>query len=422
MDIRSLQPFEICSIRPPTENNSLTFRLTRNCAWNRCMFCPVYKMGARFSRRAIEEVREDVRRAAALDRFLAAEGVTTAGSFDEAYRKARALLFAAGAGSSTAEEPRADAADDEDERMRWFSSWFKDKPDLEDSVLHLLSWRFSGAGSCFLGDANSLLLPASFLTEAMLSIREAFPELDRFTIYGRTRSAARKKAGELAAFAAAGLHRVHFGIESGSDRVLAFMQKGEAAEDHLEACRKTREAGLSPSVYVMPGLGGAAWSDEHAHATARVLSLARPDFVRLRTLEIFPRTGLSEAAQRGDFIESTEEQVAAEIRTIVAETDGETTIMSDSASNLLSVNGRLPDDRKAMLSRIDDYLSLAPREKLTFSLSSRLQSFMGQYGGATPDIMSALSPYLTDEGIDTKRFPEREMERTIRLIRSKLMP
>jgi hypothetical protein len=144
--------------------------------------------------------------------------------------------------------------------------------------------------------------------------------------------------------------------------------------------------------------------------------------VRLRTLEIFPRTGLSEAAQRGDFVEATEEQVAAEIRTIVAETDGETTIMSDSASNLLSVNGRLPDDRKAMLSRIDDYLSLAPRGKLAFSLSSRLQSFIGQYGGVTPDIMSALSPYLTDGRIDTERFPEGEMERAIRLIRSKLMP
>jgi len=69
MDIRSLQPFEICSIRPPTENNSLTFRITRNCAWNRCIFCPVYKMGAKFSRRTIDEIREDVNRAVMLDHF-----------------------------------------------------------------------------------------------------------------------------------------------------------------------------------------------------------------------------------------------------------------------------------------------------------------------------------------------------------------
>ncbi len=34
IDLASIEPFEICSIRPPTENYSLTFRLTRNCYWN----------------------------------------------------------------------------------------------------------------------------------------------------------------------------------------------------------------------------------------------------------------------------------------------------------------------------------------------------------------------------------------------------
>ena len=50
IDPSTVEPFEICSIRPPTENESLTFRLTRNCGWNRCLFCPVYKYGARFTR------------------------------------------------------------------------------------------------------------------------------------------------------------------------------------------------------------------------------------------------------------------------------------------------------------------------------------------------------------------------------------
>ena len=420
MDILSLRPFETCSIRPPTENSSLTFRLTRNCAWNRCMFCPVYKMGARFSRRSIDEIKEDVRRAVILDRFLAREGITTASTFEAAYGKARGLISKVA--PSEPAPKKEGVSDADDERIQWFSSWFKDAPTLEESILNLLSWRLEGAGTCFLGDANSLSLPARFFTEALLSIRDAFPKITRFTIYGRTRSAAKKKIGELEAFAKAGLHRVHFGLESGSDRVLSFMQKGETAHDHIEACKKTRDAGLSPSVYIMPGLGGKAWSEEHASATASTLSEARPDFVRLRSLEVFPATGLSEAERRGEFVEASEEQVVAEIRTIIADTDGEMTIMSDSASNLLNVNGRLPENRKAMLSVIDAYLSLSGKEKLSFSLSSRLQSFVGQYGGITPDILSALSPYLTNGGIDTERIPERDMERIIRLIRSKLMP
>ncbi len=58
-----IEPFEISSIRPPTENSSLTFRLTRNCYWNRCGFCPVYKTGSRFSKRLIEDVEKDISRA-----------------------------------------------------------------------------------------------------------------------------------------------------------------------------------------------------------------------------------------------------------------------------------------------------------------------------------------------------------------------
>jgi radical SAM superfamily enzyme YgiQ (UPF0313 family) len=46
-------------IRPPSEAQSLLVRVTRNCPWNRCIFCPAYK-GVRFSRRTVEEVKADI--------------------------------------------------------------------------------------------------------------------------------------------------------------------------------------------------------------------------------------------------------------------------------------------------------------------------------------------------------------------------
>ena len=46
-------------IRPPSEAQSLLVRVTRNCPWNRCIFCPAYK-GVKFSRRTMEEVKADV--------------------------------------------------------------------------------------------------------------------------------------------------------------------------------------------------------------------------------------------------------------------------------------------------------------------------------------------------------------------------
>lgn len=51
--------FEQGVIRPPSEASSLLVRVTRNCPWNRCLFCPAYK-GEKFSRRTVEEVKKDI--------------------------------------------------------------------------------------------------------------------------------------------------------------------------------------------------------------------------------------------------------------------------------------------------------------------------------------------------------------------------
>lgn len=51
--------FEQGVIRPPSEAQSLLVRVTRNCPWNRCHFCPAYK-GKNFSLRTVEEIKKDL--------------------------------------------------------------------------------------------------------------------------------------------------------------------------------------------------------------------------------------------------------------------------------------------------------------------------------------------------------------------------
>jgi radical SAM superfamily enzyme len=51
--------FEQGVIRPPSEASSLLVRVTRNCPWNRCLFCPAYK-GTSFSKRSVKEVVSDI--------------------------------------------------------------------------------------------------------------------------------------------------------------------------------------------------------------------------------------------------------------------------------------------------------------------------------------------------------------------------
>ena len=53
------ESFELGPIRPPSEAFSLLIRVTRNCSWNRCRFCPIYK-GEKFQLRSVEEIKRDI--------------------------------------------------------------------------------------------------------------------------------------------------------------------------------------------------------------------------------------------------------------------------------------------------------------------------------------------------------------------------
>lgn len=54
-----VSPPEVGPIRPPSEAGSLLIRATRNCPWNKCEFCPVYKKD-RFEKRPVEDITRDI--------------------------------------------------------------------------------------------------------------------------------------------------------------------------------------------------------------------------------------------------------------------------------------------------------------------------------------------------------------------------
>lgn len=433
IELSTIEPFEICSIRPPTENTSLTFRLSRNCYWNKCSFCPVYKRGAKYSKRSLEEVKQDVDRAKKIDDLLLERGIASGFTAGNDYGMAALLIDSIKkekeANNSVNEQPIETAEqndfpdEDTDPRLIWFLSWFKEKPSIEDSVYHLVTWRLHGGNTCFLGDADSLILSPDYLSECLHYIQLRFPSIERFTVYGRTKSAAQKRSvEELIQMKKAGLDRVHFGIESGSDQVLQWMNKGETSEDHIIGSQKVKQAGLSPSAYVIPGLGGKELSVEHANQTARVLTKMEPDYIRIRTLEIFPQTPVEALVKQGDFTEADEETIVKEIKILIEDIQTETQIFSDSATNLLQIQGKLPDDRERMLETINEYLDLTPQDKLQFSLKSRINAFISQYGSLTFEILQKLSPYLKEGTINVADVPPDKIKELIKMVRSKLMP
>jgi len=331
--------FEQGPIRPPNEARSLLLRLTRNCPWNQCMFCPVYK-GRKFSLRSVEEIKKDIQTA----RDIADD--------------IKALSWKLGMSGRVADQVVSHV----------FSS-----PDYSETYRSIAAWLYYGTGACFLQDADNLIMPTEDLVEVLLFLREKFPEIKRVTTYSRSRTIVRKSVEALTRLRGAGLNRIHVGLESGYDPVLKMMKKGVTGAQHAEAGQKVVSAGIELSEYVMPGLGGREHWREHAVATAEVLNRINPHFIRIRSLRVPERIPLFELLKNGTFEMQTDDMLAEEIKVFIETLSGITSVVaSDHIMNLLEeVNGKLPEDKMKMIEVVEKYQKLPDPERLIYRVGRR---------------------------------------------------
>jgi hypothetical protein len=192
---------------------------------------------------------------------------------------------------------------------------------------------------------------------------------------------------DLRAFAEAGLNRIHIGLESGSDRVLARMKKGVTKAGHIKAGRKIKQAGMELSEYVMPGLGGRDLFRDHALETADCLNRIDPDFIRLRTLAIPNHTELYQDFEAGRFAKLTDHEMAEETLLFLEHLEGISSfVKSDHILNLFQeVEGRLPEDKAAMTRVIRDFLDLPPEDQVLYQVGRRLGLFTRLADMTVPD-------------------------------------
>ena len=335
--------FETGPIRPPSEAASILLRLTRNCHWNKCAFCPVYKR-ERFSVRKVDEVKRDID-------VMSAIAVQIGGRLAE---------HGGGRGRREAIVDAVRGLDHGDGTQR-------------ECVRQVAFWLTQGMRSIFLQDADALVLRTEHLAEILHYARAAFPTVERITTYARARTVSRKSPDELKALRAAGLNRIHIGMESGSDAVLSLVQKGVKQDEQILAGRNVMAAGIELSEYFMPGLGGRGLSDEHAMGSAAVLSAVNPTFIRLRSTVPVPGTPLHEMMAAGRWMPLTEVEKVREIRLCIEHLEGITsTVQSDHIMNLLEgVAGKLPESKRPMLELIDRFLNMDPVDREAFIVGRR---------------------------------------------------
>ena len=337
-ELKQYEGFEQGPIRPPSEAESLLLRLTRNCPWNFCTFCTVYK-GTKFSLRSVNHIKKDID---IVSRYL----------------------------SKIQKNPNSI------DKIR--NNVPYDELSAFQSAYH---WFFSGMESIFLQDANSLIMKPEDFIEILKYIKKSFPMVKRITSYARSHTISRIKDEDIEKFSKYGLNRVHIGLESGSDKVLKFVKKGATQEIHIKAGKKIKKAGIELSEYFMPGLGGMNYSKENALETAYTLNQINPDFIRLRTFSVLRVTKLFGEWQGGDFKKCDENSVVEEIKLFIQNLDGITSILkSDHMLNLFQdLEGKFPEDKEKMINYLDTFLDMDEKTQMVYKVGRRMGYFTSIY-------------------------------------------
>lgn len=315
--------FEVGQIRPPSEVESLLIRVTRNCPWNKCTFCSLYKNQS-FSIRSLEDIYADI---------------------DEVSRCIEAL-------KNCDEEKLAH---------------------VDDLVYtNAKRWYHSGMKSVFLQDANSLIVKVDDLLRILKYIHAKLGKIERITSYARSHTIANIKDDELKQLAEAGLNRIHIGMETAADPVLLLIKKGVDKRTHIEAGVRVKKAGIELSEYFMPGIGGLEYSKLNAIETAEALNQIEPDYIRIRTLAVTEKSELYHDYLNGVFTRTNDDQMVLEIKWLIEHLTTSSYIKSDHILNLIpEIEGKLPEDKVQMLNAIDWYLELSAYHKILFRVGRR---------------------------------------------------
>ena len=328
--------FETGIYRPPSEGGSasLLLRLTRNCPWNHCTFCAMYKT-EKFELRKPEAVIREI------DTMRAVHQELQQISGEQGTR-----------GQLTQEA---------------VTRFFNAHQDLyfHPGMTMLINWLAAGGKTVFLQDADSLIMKTDHMIRLLDHLKTAFPFIERITTYARSRTIVRKPPADLEKIKKAGLDRVHIGLETGDAALLKKIKKGATPDDHVNGGKKALKAGFQVSEYWMPGLGGEELSSDHARHTADVLNQINPHYIRSRPFTARPGSPLYDEFKQNGFKKMDPRAQLMEIKQMITALDVTSKVCFDHAGNYWkSPDGgylfshdyegyQFPDQKQFLLERIE---------------------------------------------------------------------
>lgn len=222
----------------------------------------------------------------------------------------------------------------------------------------------AGFSRAFLVGANPFVLQAERLLEIARLVKQYFPAIHSIGCFARVTDVALKTDEELAQLQEAGYDGITIGVETGDGPSLSFMNKGYAPEDILLQCRRLDRAGIGYHFFYLTGIAGAGQGERSAIASAALFNQLHPKRIGASMLTIYPDSQLYQEIQAGTWSEAGELEKFTELKVLISHLDIPVVFAALGASNAYQFQGRLPEERGALLSTLDQIIQGADEEKL----------------------------------------------------------
>ena len=224
------------------------------------------------------------------------------------------------------------------------------KPEIET-----LAKVYSGVKKIFLADGDAFVLSANKLFPILNEINNQFGKLQRISSYALPKDILDKSDQELKELRSLGLKLLYIGIETGDDKLLKLINKGETFNSTVDGILKAHEAGIDTSIMILNGLGGKEYAEQHALKSAEIINRINPKFLSTLTLS-FPY-GVDHFQNRfnGNYQQQTIVELFKELKMFIENIDVKNVIFrSNHVSNNLILKGTLSKDKNNLIDLLNE--------------------------------------------------------------------
>lgn len=205
----------------------------------------------------------------------------------------------------------------------------------------------------FLVNGDAFCLPAKKLARVAEMMGEKLPQIRTIAMYASIRNIQEKTDEELQMLRSLGINELNIGVESGMDDVLDYMNKGYTVAEAKAELLRLKEAGFDYALNIIFGAAGSGNQQPHARETARLVNDTQPFLIFTGTVHTDPGCPLYDAVQEGSFVECTIGEYLEEEELFIADLELERCFYFGlHPSNVIQMQGWLPDDKEEMLAAV----------------------------------------------------------------------